>query len=182
MGCFFNVAFLLMGVTDCNRCEAFSQCGAASRAASSAQPLGSRSDACMVRGAHQEVVQGVAPGQPQSGSLIGCVAERAVHWDARSASFALHVGNLCTFATEHRSLGCPCAHAEIRTHACSVPRFAVVTRSRSERASRAFNSACVRFLRPQLVSYVQGWARAELGSTFEPCHVSGYSEHAKTHR
>ena len=26
---------------------------------------------------------------------------------------------------------CPCAHAEIRTHACSVPRFAVVTRSES---------------------------------------------------
>ena len=79
---------------------------------------------------------GVALGQPQSGSLIGCVAERAVHWDARSASFALHVGNLCMHFC-HRSLGCPCAHAEIRTHACSVPRFAVVTRSESVASKRA---------------------------------------------
>ena len=31
-------------------------------------------------------------------------------------------------------------------------------------------------------SHVLGWSVSELGSTFEPCHVSGCLEHAKTHR
>ena len=29
---------------------------------------------------------------------------------------------------------------------------------------------------------IRRWVRAELGFTFEPCHVSGCFEHAKTHR
>ena len=77
----------------------------------------------------------------------------------------------------HRSLVCSCTHAEIRTHACSVPRLVVVSRSESV-ASVRFRLCSMRLGS----SYVRGWARAELGSTFEPCHVSGCLEHAKTHR
>ena len=119
---------------------------------------------------------GVAPGQPQSGSLIGCVAERAVHWDACLASFALHVGNLCTFATVLWA---------VRAHTQRYARMHAVCRgsrlSRGARASRACDSACVLATAARMFrgGRVQS---AELGSTFEPCHVSGCFEHAKTHR
>ena len=89
---------------------------------------------------------GVAPGQPQSGSLIGCVAERgtcsALHWDARSASFALHVGNLCTFATVLWAV-----RAHTQRYACMhavSPRVAVVTRSESVASVRFRLCSCDR--------------------------------------
>ena len=59
---------------------------------------------------------------------------------------------------------------------CAAVRGCHEERERRERAIPLV------FLRPQLVSrmYIRGWARAELGSTFEPCHVAGCFEHAKT--
>ena len=41
-------------------------------------------------------------------------------------------------------------------------------------------SPCVRATSPRLQN-IRRWVRAELGFTFEPCHVSGCFEHAKTH-
>ena len=69
-----------------------------------------------------------------------------------------------------------CAHVEKSTHACSVPRFAVVRRSESVAGVR-FRLV---FLR-DCSSHIRGWARAELGPSFEPYHVSGCFEQAMSH-
>ena len=74
----------------------------------------------------------------QLGSLLGCAAERAT----ALGCFRLAFGQPVQFG--HRCLVCPCAHAERSTHACSVPRFAVVTRSESVTSVRFRSCSCVR--------------------------------------
>ena len=108
-------------------------------------------------------------------SAEGCAAERAVNWDAcRRLAFGqpVQLGHCCLVRL--------CAHVErVSTYACSVPRFAVVRRSESVVGVRFRSCSCETAAR---IFAIRGWARAELGSTFEPCHVSGCFEHAKTHR
>jgi hypothetical protein len=74
--------------------------------------------------------------------------------------FASHLSNLCSLATVVWSVRRPCAHVERSTHACSVPRFEVATRSESVASVRFRSCSCDR---AQLVSRIFGGERRALG-------------------
>ena len=135
--------------------------------------LGSRSDTCVVQTRSQRSRAGLAPGHKLT-TVGHCARLCGRTCSVLGCCFASHLGNLCTFATVLWSVR---AHTQRYAHMHAVCRGLWL--SRGARASRACDSACVLC---DCSSYVRGWARAELGSTFEPCHVSGCLEHAKTHR
>ena len=134
--------------------------------------LGSRSDTCVVQTRSQRSRAGLAPGHKLT-TVGHCARLCGRTCSVLGCCFASHLGNLCTFATVLWSVR---AHTQRYAHMHAVCRGLWL--SRGARASRACDSACVLC---DCSSYVRGWARAELGPSFEPCHVFGCFEQAMSH-